>query len=72
MVMLICELGQRIHNAFVEIDDVITQFDWYLFSDELKRMLPIILINIKEPVIFACFGNIACSREAFRKVRNCG
>lgn len=68
MVFLVCELGQRINNDFRTIDDVIAQFNWYLFSDELKRMLPIILINTQEPVVFDLFGNIACSREAFRKV----
>ena len=69
MVFMICELGQRISNAFEEIDDVIAQFNWYLFSDELKRMLPIILMNTQAPVVFECFGSISCSREAFKKVR---
>lgn len=65
---MICELGQRISNAFEEIDDVIAQYNWYLFPDKLKRMLPIILMNTQDRVAFECFGSIACSREAFRKV----
>lgn len=39
-----CELGQRISNVNEEIDDLIREFDWYLFSHEMQRLLPTILI----------------------------
>lgn len=68
MVFMICELGQRMSNAFEEIEGVIVQFNWYLFPDKLKQMLPIILMNAQDQVAFECFGSIICSREAFRKV----
>lgn len=63
-----CELGQRISNAFDEIDDVIAQLKWYLCPDELKRILPIIIINSQDPVALEYFGSTSCSRETFKKV----
>lgn len=63
-----CELGQRTTNAFEDIDDIICQFDWYLFPIELKRMLPMFVNVAQQPVEIACFGSFKCSRETFKKV----
>lgn len=63
-----CELGQRASNAFDEINDVIGQFDWYLFPDELKKILPIIMQFAQRPVDVEFFGSISCSREVFKRV----
>ena len=67
-IFLACELGQRISNAFEEIENVTGQCDWYLFPDEVKRMLPTILINVQHPVKLQCFGSFACCRNAFKMV----
>lgn len=63
-----CEFGQRLSNAFEEIDNEIETFDWYLFPYELKQMLPIILLMTQKPVEFECFGSISISRKYFKKV----
>lgn len=63
-----CEFGQRISNAFEEIDDEIELFDWYLFSYEMQRMLPLILLVTQQPVKIECFGSISIRREYFKKV----
>lgn len=69
MTFLTCELGQRMSNAFEEIHDVIGHFHWYLFPDEIKRMLPMILMNLQEPVELKCFGSFSCCRDSFKKVK---
>lgn len=62
------ELGQRITNAFDDIDETIGQFDWYLFPIGVQKMLPTILIHAQKPVTLDCFGKISCLRESFKKV----
>lgn len=64
-----CELPGRVSTEFQNISDLINEFEWYLFSLEMKKMLPIIMANAQEPVDFKCFGNFACNRETFKKVR---
>lgn len=63
-----CEFGQRLSNAFEEIDDSIEEFDWNLFSHEIQRLLPTILIVTQKPVVFECFGSISALRDTFKKV----
>ena len=66
---MVCDFGQRINNAFMEISDEIDQFDWYLFSNKLQRILPVLIIGAKKSVGFKCFGSIGCDREAWKKVK---
>lgn len=68
VVFIICELGQRLTDAFEEINDEIDRFEWYLFPSEIQRMLPTIMISAQQPVVLECFGSIAGSRETFKRV----
>lgn len=67
-VFIACELGQRMTDAFDEIDSTICQFEWYLFPIEIKQILPTIIAIAREPVEVECFGSIACTREVFKNV----
>lgn len=69
IVFVICELGQRPTNAYEDLEDVIGQFDWYLFPIELQRMLPTFTNLTQQTIELPCFGSFACSRETFKKVR---
>lgn len=64
-----CEIGQRMCNAFEEIEDITGQYCWYLFPYEIKKILPMILMNLQEPVELQIFGSFCCDRDAFKKVR---
>lgn len=68
VVFVICELAQRLTNAFEEIYDEIVAFEWNLFSIEMQRLLPTLLIGTQRPVILECFGSISALRETFKKV----
>lgn len=74
LVFISCELCQRLSNAFSDFDDIIIQYKWYLFPIELKQMLPMVMIVAQKPVLIECFGDIACCRDVFKKVRatTCG
>lgn len=66
---MICEVNQRTHDACIEIGDEIDQINWYLFSQKLQRMLPIIIIVAQQSVAIRCFGSIQCNREVLKKVK---
>lgn len=63
-----CNFGQKMSDQFSEGDNKIYQTDWYAFPREVQRMLPIIMMGAQEPIIFHGFGNLTCTREAFKKV----
>lgn len=63
-----CEIGQRGTNLFEEIDDKIAQIDWYLFPNDMKVTLLIIIMTAQQPVDIECFGSFSCKREVFKKV----
>lgn len=68
LVFLPCEIAERLSYAFDGINRKIDQFHWYLFSFEMKKMLPMILLNAQQPVSLNCFGSIQCNRETFKMV----
>lgn len=68
IIFVTCELGQRLSDAFEEINDEIESFEWYQFSYEIQQMLPIILIVSQQPVDLECFGSITGCRMTFQKV----
>lgn len=67
-VFVICEFGQKLSDGFNEVDDEIGQFDWYLCSMEIQKLLPILIIVTQKPISLKVFGSISCDRENFKKV----
>lgn len=67
-IFIFCECGQRVTNKFTEVNDIICQLNWYLFSIEIQRMMPNIMMITQRPVILRGFGNCYCTREAFKNV----
>lgn len=65
---LFSELGQRLNNLFLGINNVFDQLDWYLFPIKIQRLLPVAVMNVRQPVVVKCFGNISCCRDQFEKV----
>lgn len=66
---VICELGERLIIAYDEMGCEIERFNWYLFSIEIQRILPIVMIGAQESVRVRCFGSISTNRVAFKQVR---
>lgn len=67
-VFIACDLGQRMSNAFNEIDRKIERSHWYLLPSDLKRILPLFIAASQEPVELECFGSATLSRDVFRRV----
>ena len=68
IIFFYCEFGQRLSESFEDIGNKIGRFKWYSFPIGIKRMLPIIIMNVHEPVEITAFGSISCSRDTFKKV----
>lgn len=67
-VLIACEIGQRMNEAFDKINFTIDQFNWYSFPIGMQQMLPIIIAVAQQPITLECFGSIKCTREVFKKV----
>lgn len=67
-VFIACELGQRMSDAFEQIDITIGQLHWYLYPFGIQQMLPTIIVNAHQPISLECFGGIACTRDIFKNV----
>lgn len=69
IIFFFCESGERLSGKFEAIDDELYECDWYLFPMEIQRMVLILLSGTHAPVLLRGFGNIVCTREAFKDVR---
>lgn len=67
-VFVVCEFGQRVSNAFIDIDFEAGQLEWYLFSMEVQKILPTLMIVTQKCVGLDVFGNVQADRENFKKV----
>lgn len=70
LVSIACELGQRLNNAFDRINLTIDRFNWYLLPNEVKRVLPVVIVIAQQPVSLKCYGSIVCTRDVFKDVCN--
>lgn len=68
LVFTVCELGQRVSHSFTEINSIVDQLDWYLFPNEIQKIMPIIINNVQQPIEIECFGDVRCNRKSFKKV----
>lgn len=68
MIFLFCNFGEDITTQFKAIDHEIYECDWYLFPRKAQRILPTLVLSTQRPVIFRGFGNVVCTREAFKRV----
>lgn len=63
-----CEVGERMSNIWVEIDDDINSIEWYLLSTDTRKSIITIMSFTQRPVILDGLGSISGSRELFKKV----
>ena len=69
LVLICCELGQRLSNLISEINNSFDRIDWYLLPIEIQQMLPTIIMYTQKSFALNFFGTSSCSRKQFKKVR---
>lgn len=67
-VFLICENCADVTDRFEMINNTLCQCNWYLFSNEMQKMLVIVAINTQEPTMIHGYFKTPCTRESFKKV----
>ena len=69
MICATCELGNLVTNQYELFNDELCQCKWYSSSHEIQNMLIILMANGQQTTYIEGFGNILCTREAFKKVK---
>lgn len=69
-VLLYCELGHQVSNAFEDSNSAFDRLKWYLFPVEMWHTLPIVMHASQQPIKFDVFGSVSCSRGDFKMVRS--
>lgn len=64
-----CEFGEMITYKFDTFNEELCESRWYLFSNEMQRMILIFISNTQQPVYIRGYGNIVCARDAFKQVK---
>lgn len=55
-------------TQFDQMNHLINDCDWYIFPNELQRILPIVMMSTQQPVVLQGFANMKCTRDAFKQV----
>lgn len=58
-----------VKNEFDIFNDAIGYCKWYSLPIEMQRMLIILMANAQRPTTIHGYGNILCTRIAFKKVK---
>lgn len=64
------EFGNMVMNKFQTLNDQSTQCRWYRFPRTMQNMFLIYLVDAQQPVFIRGYGNIYCTRDAFKEVSN--
>lgn len=67
-IFVFCEIGENLMSQFNQLSDAIVYCEWYIFSQQTKQILPFIMMATQTPVAIGGFGNVQCTRNAFRSV----
>lgn len=68
-IFCICDFGERISDAFEDINILIEELKWYLLPSETQLWLATILTVAQRPVNLEIFGTMSCNRRTFKEVR---
>lgn len=68
VLLLACELGQRINVAYEECSEMVDHLDWYLLPMKVQRLHPLVLHFTQQPIDIKCFGSVECCRDTFKYV----
>lgn len=67
-ILLVCEIGQIVSDAFEDNWHLHDQFKWHSFPTEILHVLPLVMMISQQPVDIQFFGNHSCKRCFSRKI----
>lgn len=69
VVFFYCEYGEYVIMQFEIFDEEILHLNWYKFPVEMQQWLVTFMVATQSTPMICGFGNSACIRESFKKVR---
>lgn len=63
-----CNFGEMTSYQFEMFDEQLYQSNWYLFSNEMQRMLIVFMSFTVQPAILHGYGNVEATRATFKQV----
>ena len=67
-IFFFCEFGERVTYQFEMFNHELDLCNWYLYPIEMQRMLIIVVANAQQSMFVRGYGNLACVRDAFKRV----
>lgn len=68
VMLLFCFLGEMVTHQFNMFNETLNNTNWYLFPNELQRMLVIFMSITQQSTLIRGYGNNECTRDAFKQV----
>lgn len=68
LILMFCEVGQRLFFAFEDIQDQLWNSGWYTFPKKIRQIMPVFIAYLQNPLVIRGIGNIKCKREDFKNV----
>lgn len=69
IIFAFCEMGAQATHQFHALNEELCQVKWYLLPIEVQRMMLIFMSDAQQPMFLRGYGNILCTRDAFKNVR---
>lgn len=63
-----CHFGEIMSTRFDEIDNAMSQNEWYLFPIRTQRVFPLVISVTQQPVVICGFGNLLLTHDSFKRV----
>lgn len=70
LVTFFCGMGEMVTNRFNQLHEDLCKSNWISYSLEMQQLYLIFIGNTQRPAIIAGYGNILCTRETLKKVKN--
>lgn len=64
-----CHFGEFVSSRFDEINNAMSQNEWYLFPAKIQRVFPLVISVTQRPVVICGFGNLLLTDDSFKRVR---
>ena len=68
IIFALCELGAQVTKQFNTLNEELGQSKWYMLTIEVQKMILIFMSDAEQPVFLQGYGNIECTRDAFKNV----
>lgn len=63
-----CYFGEHVTRRLEDVNGMFYQCDWFLFPIEVQKLMPVIIMNAKQPIYIGKIAGLYASLEVFGNV----